>query len=214
MSLPIEQILNAITKARESSQPRNFEQSFDIVINLRELDMNRPDNRVNLRVQLPNSIGERKVLVFASSDLALRARRAGADSVVEPDELNQLANDKKAVKNRLKDYDVFVAEAPMMPTIGRIAGPILGPRGKMPIPVSPQAPIDDMIERQKRVVTLRSRDKSFVHCIVGKESMSDEQVAQNIETVVSNLANTTKRGFGNLKSAFLKLSMGKVVKIF
>ena len=96
MSLPRNKIINAIEKAREGSPPRNFVQSFDLAVNLRELDMNRPDNRVNIRFQLPKGAGQRKVLVFASGDLALRARRAGADAVVEPAELDQLASDKKA----------------------------------------------------------------------------------------------------------------------
>lgn len=214
MSLPRNKIINAIEEARGASPPRNFVQSFDLAVNLRELDMNRPDNRVNIRFQLPNGVGQRKVLVFASGDLALRARRAGADAVVEPAELDQLATDKKAAKNRLKDYDVFVAEAPMMPTVGRVAGPILGPRGKMPTPVPPQAPIDNIIERERCVVNLRSRDKPFIHCIVGKEDMSDEDIAQNIESVVSNLNGATKRGWGNIKSMFLKLTMGESVKMF
>jgi large subunit ribosomal protein L1 len=214
MSLPREKIINAISKVRERSPKRNFEQSFDLAINLRELDMNIPDNRVNLRFSLPHNIGDRKVLVFASGDLALRARRAGADSVIEPNELQQLAADRKTAKNRLKNYDIFVAEAPMMPRVGRVAGPILGPRGKMPTPVPPQAPIDSIIERERRVIILRSRDKPFVHCIVGKESMDDEKIAQNIESVINNLTNATKRGFGNIKSIYLKLTMGEVVQLF
>lgn len=213
MSLPTEQIMKGIEKAREASPERKFEQSFDLAINLRELDMNRPDNRVNIRFQLPNGVGERKILVFASGDLALRARRAGADEVVEPAELDQLATDKKAAKKKLAPYDSFVAEAPMMPTVGRVAGPILGPRGKMPTPVPPQAPIDDILERERRTIVLRSRDKAFVHCIVGKEGMSDEEVAQNIETVIRNLTAATKRGFANIKSMYLKLTMGDSVKL-
>jgi large subunit ribosomal protein L1 len=214
MSLPTEQILKTIEKAREVSPERKFEQSFDLAINLRELDMNRPENRVNIRFQLPNGIGKRKILVFASGDLALRARRAGADEVVEPTELNQLAMDKKAAKKKLASYDSFIAEAPMMPTVGRVVGPILGPRGKMPTPVPPQAPIDNIIERERRTIVLRSRDKEFVHCIVGKEGMIDEQIAQNIEAVVRNLSTATKRGFSNIKSMYLKLTMGDSVKLF
>ncbi|MBD3173506.1 50S ribosomal protein L1 [Candidatus Bathyarchaeota archaeon] len=213
MSLPREEIIEGIEKAREASPERNFEQSFDIAVNLRELDMNRPDNRINLRFQLPNGVGDRKVLVFASGDLALRARRAGADEVVEPAELDQLTTDKTAAKKKLAPYDSFVAEAPMMPTVGRVAGPILGPRGKMPTPVPPQAPIDEIIERERRTIVLRSRDKPFVHCIVGKEGMSNEEVADNIETVLRNLTAATKRGFQNIKTMYLKLTMGDSVKL-
>jgi len=214
MSLPIKDIIEAVGQAREKSPSRNFEQSFDLAVNLRELDLNRPDERVQTRVQLPNGIGNRKVMVFASGDLALRARRAGADEVIEPAELDQLADDRKEAKNRFKDYDTFVAEAPMMPTVGRVAGPILGPKGKMPTPVSPQAPIDEIVERERRVVVLRSRDRPYVHCIVGRESMSDEEVAQNIEAVVNALTRELKRGMGNIKNIYLKLTMGDSIKLY
>jgi large subunit ribosomal protein L1 len=214
MSVPRQQIMSAITEARGKSPKRSFEQTFEMAINLRELDMKRPENRVNLRVQLPNGIGGQKVLVFASGDLALRARRSGADDVIEPAELGELAKDKKAAKKRLKDYDIFISEAPLMPTVGRVAGPILGPRGKMPTPVPPQAPVDNVIERERRAIVLRSRDKPFVHCKVGKEEMTDEQVAQNIEAIMTNLTGSTKRGLGNIRSVYLKMSMGESVKLF
>ena len=94
MSLQHNQILQSIIKARASGKKRNFEQTFDLVINLRELDMKRPENRINLRVQLPNGISGQKILIFAGGDLALRARRSGADMIVEPAELSDLAKDK------------------------------------------------------------------------------------------------------------------------
>lgn len=213
MSVPREQIMDALAKAREAAPPRGFEQSVDITINLRDLDMRQPDNRVNLRISLPNGVGGQKVLVFASGDLALRSRRAGADDVIEPAELNELANDRKAAKKRLSGYDVFIAEAPLMPTVGRVAGPILGPKGKMPTPVPPQAPIDSILERERRVVVMRSRERPFVKCKVGKESMSDDEIASNVEAVLSNLNNSLKRGMNNVKSVYLKLTMGPAVKL-
>ncbi|MCW3979008.1 MAG: 50S ribosomal protein L1 [Candidatus Bathyarchaeota archaeon] len=213
MSVPREAIMDALSKAREAAPERGFEQTVDLTVNLKDLDMRQPDNRVNLRVSVPNGVGGQKVLVFASGDLALRARRAGADSVIEPTELNELASDRKAAKKRLKGYDIFIAEAPLMPTVGRVAGPILGPRGKMPTPVPPQAPIDAILERERRVVILRSRERPFVKCRVGKESMADEDLAGNIEAVLSNLSNSLKRGMNNVQSIYLKLTMGPSVKL-
>lgn len=213
MSVPREAIIDSLAKAREAAPERGFEQSVDLTVNLRDLDMRQPDNRVDLRVSLPNGVGGQKVLVFASGDLALRARRAGADSVIEPTELNELASDRKAAKKRLKGYDIFIAEAPLMPTVGRVAGPILGPKGKMPTPVPPQAPIDSILERERRVVILRSRERPFVKCKVGKESMADEDLAGNIEAVLSNLVNSLNRGMNNVESIYLKLTMGPSVKL-
>ena len=213
MSIPREKIIDALAKAREAAPERGFEQSIDLTVNLRELDMRRPENRVNLRIHLPNGVGSKKVLVFASGDLALRARRAGADSIIEPPELQEMASDKKAAKKRLKDFDVFIAEAPLLPTVGRVVGPILGPKGKMPTPVPPQAPIDTVIERERRAIILRSRDRPILHCIVGSEGMEDEKVAENVENVLSSLFAALRRGIGNIRSIYLKLTMGPAVKV-
>jgi len=214
MSIPREKIIDTLSKTREASAKRNFEQSIEMIVNLREVDMKRPENRINLRVQLPNGVGSKKVLIFASGDLALRARRAGVDGVVEPTELDSMAKDKKEAKKKLKDFDVFVAEAPMMPTVGRVVGPVLGPKGKMPIPVSPTAPIDSVIDRERKVIIVRSRDKPLIQCVVGTEGMENERIAENIDAVVSNLARTLKRGLANVRSIYLKLSMGETVRLF
>jgi large subunit ribosomal protein L1 len=213
MSVRKDTILEALAKARNSAPPRGFEQSVDLTVNLRDLDMRQPDNRVNLRIQVPNGVGGQKVLLFAQGDLALRARRAGADRVMEPAELNEMASDRKEAKRRLKDYDIFVAEAPLMPTVGRVVGPILGPKGKMPTPVPPQAPIDAILERERRTVILRSQDRPFVKCKVGKEAMSDEEIAGNVEAVLNSLTNALKRGANNIMSIYLKLTMGPAVKL-
>lgn len=213
MSISKENIIDALTKARDAAPRRGFEQSVDLMVNFRDLDMRRPENRVNLRIQLPNDLGGRRVLVFATGDLALRARRAGADRVLSPPELQEMASDRKEAKRRLKEYDVFIAEAPLMPTIGRVVGPILGPKGKMPTPVPPQAPIDSIIQRERRTIILRSRDQPFVHCIVGKEGMDDEKIADNVDTVFSNLTQTLQRGERNIRSASIKLTMGPSVKL-
>ena len=199
MSVSRDKIMGALAEARDKAPERAFEQSVDLT--------------VNLRISVPNGVGGQKVLVFASGDLALRARRAGADRIIEPNELNELASDRKEAKKRLKDYDIFIAEAPLMPTVGRVAGPILGPRGKMPVPVPPQAPIDAILDRERRVVILRSRERPFVKCKVGKESMSDEDLAGNIETILTNLIGTLKRGVNNIRSVYIKLTMGSAVKL-
>lgn len=213
MSASRKQILDALSKARETSEKRNFNQSVELIINLREVDMKRPENRINLRVELPKGTGSRRVLIFASGDLALRARRAGADGVIEPSELEALSKDNKEAKKRLRDYDAFVSEAPLMPTVSRVVGRFLGPKGKMPVPVPPEAPIDSILEREKRVVVLRSRDKPLIQCLVGTEDMRAEDIAENIESVLSNLTRVLKRGAGNIKSVYIKMTMGESVRL-
>jgi ribosomal protein L1 len=44
--------------------------------------------------------------------------------------------------------------------------------------------------------------------------MSDEEVAQNIEAVVNALTRELKRGMGNIKNIYLKLTMGDSIKLY
>ncbi|RJS89918.1 50S ribosomal protein L1 [Candidatus Bathyarchaeota archaeon] len=214
MAVSRREILRALKELREKRVERNFKQSIDLIVNLKDLDLRRPENRVNLRVELPHGTGkERKVCVFAEGDLALKAREAGVDLILGQDRLRELSSNRKEAKKLLTKYDVFLAEAPLMPLVGRVAGPILGPRGRMPTPVPPNAPLEQILERQRRTVLLRSRDRPLVQCSVGTEDMGDEEIAENVEAVLSALVGSLRRGAGNIKSIYLKMTMGPPVRL-
>ena len=214
MSVARKEILKALEEMRANRGERNFKQSIDLIINLKDLDLKRPENRVNLTVNLPHGTGKgQKVCVFATGDLALRARKAEVDLVVDQDQLKDLSANRKEAKKMLSKYDLFLAEASLMPVVGRVAGPILGPRGRMPTPVPSNAPIEQIIERQKNIVPLRSRDKPLIQLSIGTEDIDDEKLAENIETVLSTLIGSLKRGMTNIRSIYLKPSMGAPVRL-
>jgi len=214
MSVSRKEILKALEEMRANRGERNFKQSIDLIINLKDLDLKRPENRVNLTVNLPHGTGKgQKVCVFATGDLALRARKAEVDLVVDQDQLKDLSANRKEAKKMLSNYDLFLAESSLMPVVGRVAGPILGPRGRMPTPVPSNAPIEQIIERQKNIVPLRSRDKPLIQLGIGTEDLDDEKLAENIETVLSTLIGSLKRGMTNIRSIYLKPSMGAPVRL-
>lgn len=214
MSVSRKNILDALSEVRAKKGERNFRQSVDLVVNLRDIDLKRPENRVNLNVNLPNTIPKsQKICFFATGDLGLRARRAAVDLVVDQDQLRDLSTKRKDAKKLLSKYDIFLAEASLMPIVGRVAGPILGPRGKMPTPVPSNAPIEQFIERQRRAVALRTRDKPLIELSVGTEDMEDEKIAENVEALLTSLIGGLKRGLSNVKSIYLKTTMGEPVRL-
>jgi len=214
MSVSRNEILKALGEMRTNSGERNFEQSIDLIINLKEIDLKRPENRVNVTVNLPHGVSKgQKVCVFATGDLALRAKKAEVDLVVDQDQLKELSTDRKGAKKLLSKYDLFLAESSLMPVVGRVAGPILGPRGRMPTPVPSNAPIEQIIERQRNIIPLRTRDKPLIQLSIGTEDMGDEDLAENIETLLTTLIGSLKRGTGNIRSIYLKTSMGARVRL-
>jgi len=214
--MPLDQktILASVKEAKEKSAKRNFAQSIELVLTLKEIDMKSPEGKIQEIIELPYSLEKsNKICVIASGELALKARRANADLVLERAELDGLAGKKRELRKTANDYDFFIAEAPLLPLVGRILGPVLGPRGKMPMPVPPTADIANLLEKHRKTITLRMRNQPILQCRVGTESMKDEEIAENVQVVLRAIEGKLKKGMKNIKFAYLKTSMGKPVKI-
>jgi len=214
MSLDPKALLESVREAKTKAEKKKFTQSVELIINLRDIDMKKPESKIQESIELPNPIGKQgKVCVIATGELALKARRASADLVIERAELESLAGDKKKQKTLVNDYDYFISEAPLMPTVGRVLGAVLGPKGRMPTPVAPTANIADIIEKQRKTVQIRIRGQPILQCRIGTEDMPDEKIAENIEAVIRRLEGKLKRGLRNIRSIVVKTAMGPPIKL-
>ena len=215
--MPLDQktILTAVKEAKEKSEKRKFTQSVELVLKLQELDMKSPEAKIQEVVELPHVAQEKanKVCVVASGELALKARKAGADLVLERGDLERLAGKKRELRKIANDYDFFVAEAPLMPLVGKMLGPVLGPRGKMPTPVPPSADIAALLQKYRKTIILKLRNQPILQCRIGTESMTEEELAENIQTVLRVLEGKLKKGIKNIRFAYIKTAMGAPVKV-
>jgi len=214
MSLNAKTILESVKEAKSKTEKRKFVQSVELVINLRDIDMKKPESKIQELIELPYPIGKQiKICVIASGELASKAKKAGADLVIERSELEALAGDKKRQKSLVKTYESFIAEAPLMPTVGRVLGAVLGPKGRMPTPVVPTANIADIIEKQRKTVLVRIHGQPLLQCRIGTEDMPDEHIAENIQVIIRRLEPKLKRGLKNIRSMVIKAAMGPPIEI-
>jgi len=214
MPLNMKNLLAAVKEVKANANERKFSQSIDLAINLQNIDMKKPEGRIQERIELPHSVGkEMKVCVIATGEMATKAKTAGASLVIEKAALEALVADKKKQKGIAKEYDLFIAEAPLMPLVGKSLGASLGPRGKMPTPVPPNANIEEQIEKNRNVVFVRMRGQPVIQCRIGNESMKDEELAENVQAVVRRIEGKLKRGIKNFRSVYLKTSMGSSIKV-
>ena len=203
----------AVQKALESAKKRNFVETVELAINLKDVDLSIPKNRIQEDIILPNGRGKVvKVCVIGGGELALKAR-AVADLVITPDELGTIADDTKQAKKVANSTDFFIAEAPMMAVVGKRLGKVLGPRGKMPKPIPPGADPTGMIESLRKSVTVRTKDRKTFHVPVGTVNMPAEEIADNIDLVLKRVALKLEKGMANVASAYVKTSMGPSEKI-
>ena len=214
MPLAKDQLLTALAGLRKPDAKHGFTHSVELIVKLREIDLKKPENRLNESVELPNSLGkETKICVIAGGDLATRAKAGQADLVMGREDLDKLGKDKKATRKIASEYDYFIAEAPMMPLVGKTIGPILGPKGKMPTPVPPTAPIDQIVQSHRKLIRIRVRDQPVVQCRIGTEKMPDDEIAENAQAVFNRIEAKLERGAKNISQVLVKTTMGEPVKV-
>ncbi|MEA4978243.1 MAG: 50S ribosomal protein L1 [Methanomassiliicoccaceae archaeon] len=205
--------VTAVQKALESAKKRNFVETVELAINLRDVDLSIPKNRIQEDIVLPAGRGRiLKICVIGGGELALKAKDV-ADLVISPDELGALADDKKQAKKVANSIDYFIAEAPLMAVVGKRLGTVLGPRGKMPKPIAPGADPSAMIDQLRRTATIRTKDRKTFHVPVGTVDMKAQEIADNIDVILGRVEGRLEKGRHNIASAYVKTSMGPSEKV-
>jgi len=211
--MPDQAIIDAVKKVCDSSKKPEFAETLELAINLKDIDLSVQANRLDAEIILPKGRGRPvKVAIFASKEMAEKAAGA-ADMVITQEMLTELIGNKRKMKKLADSVSFFIADMSMMPTIGRSLGPILGPRGKMPKPLPPTADPIPIIRNLKSSVKVRTRDKMTFHVAIGTRGMDPEAVAENIEEVLARITSKLARGESNIRSVFLKSTMGEAVPI-
>ena len=206
-------INQAIEDALTTDKKRNFVEAVEVAINLRDVDLQNPQKRINAEVALPHGRGRpARVAVFAQGEMAVISKKI-VDTVISPDQIEDLSDNKREAKKLADKFDFFVAETGLMATIGKSLGIVFGPRGKMPRPIPPQADIERIIKSLTNLVPVRSKDRPTFHVPIGNVSMPQEQLAENLETIIKRVESSLDRGSDNIASIWVKTTMGKAVKL-
>ena len=207
-------IEEAVKKVLEDSKPRNFTQSIDVVITINDLDVNKPENRLDEEVLLPNGRGKDvKIAFIAEGELAYQAEKAGADLVIDKEQLEAYGKNRAEAKKIANSYDFFVAQSDLMPTVGRFLGPVLGPRKKMPKPIPASANPEVILGRLRSTVKVRVKDQPIIQSIVGSEDMTEAQIAENVDAVLDVLDRNLEKGQKQIKALYIKTTMGPVTRV-
>lgn len=202
-----EQLKQALVELRKKKE-RKFDQSVDFIINLQKFDIKK--DQVNLFVSVPHKIKDKKICGF------LEIKSNLVDTITKSE--FKKYSDKREIKKLVNKYDFFIAQASLMPTIATTFGRALGPAGKMP---SPQLGIminaDDKVigELKNRInnsVKIKTKEPS-IKVVVGKQSMKDEDLIENMTTIYNAVLKVLIKGNDNIRNLEVKFTMTKPQKI-
>lgn len=198
-----------IKNAREGFEKRNFTQSAELTLILKDIDVKKGFS-INEVVNLPNKVTKTSsICVFASGDMGTRAKKAQVDRIIEPEELDRLGTNKKDARKVVKAYDFFLADTSLMSNVGRSLGQFMGPKGKMPSPIAYGAPIENIADRFRGSVRARAKNQLNISAKIGDEKMDDEQILGNAVAVISAIEKKLPQGDKNIHNAVIKFTMSR-----
>ncbi len=201
---------DAVALAKKAATAK-FDETVEVHIRT-GCDGRHADQQIRGAVVLPNGTGKTvKVLVFAKGDKIAEAEAAGADYVGGDELIPKIQNDGWL------DFDVVVATPDMMGVVGRL-GKGLGPKGLMPNPKAGTVTMDvtkAINDIKAGKIEYRLDKTNIIHCPIGKVSFSEEQLTQNLNTLLEAIVKakpSTLKG-QYLKSITLSSTMGPGVKV-
>jgi large subunit ribosomal protein L1 len=209
--------LDTLKSAKAASPKRNFKQSVDLIINLKDLDLKKNENQIDMFVAMHYSTGKvPKICGLVGPELSEQAKST-LDFALLQDGFKDY-KEKKQVKKLANQYDFFIAQANIMPQVAAAFGRVFGPRGKMPNPkagcvVPPNANLGVLKERLKKMIRVSAKKDPLIQAMVGKDDQKEEEVVDNIMTLYNQLIQALPNERHNIKSMFLKLTMGKPVRV-
>lgn len=208
-------IKKAVEELAKSSE-RKFNQSFDLLIALKELNLKKPEEQVEFFMQLPHSPGRKvKVCALVGPELVDDAKKV-CDTVISLSEFDKY--NKSKMKKIAGEHAFFIGQANIMPKIAASWGRVLGPRGRMPNPkagciVPPKADLAGLYKRLQTTIKIEAKKQPNIQVLVGKQDMDVEKVVENVRAVFDQVIHHLPRENNNIKHVALKLTMSKPVHL-
>ncbi len=203
--------VNDAIEVLKKTASAKFDETIEAHVRL-GVDGRHADQQVRGAVVLPHGTGKTvRVLVFAKDAKLTEAQEAGADFVGGQELIPKIQNEGWL------DFDVVVATPDMMSVVGRL-GRILGPKGLMPNPKAGTVTMDvakAIQDIKAGKIEYRLDKTNIIHCPIGKASFTDEQLADNFQTLIGAIikAKPSAAKGQYLKSVVLSSTMGPGIKL-
>merc|ERR1712060_394460 len=140
--------------------------------------------------------------------------KAKALPYMSAEDLKKLNKDKKKVKKLAKKYDAFLASESLIKQIPRLLGPGLNKAGKFPTMLTHS---DDMVGKVndiKATVKFQMKKVLCLNVAVGNVGMTEDQIVQNLNLSINFLVSLLKKNWQNVKSLYIKSTMGAPQRLY
>jgi len=209
----VRQSFKELLEYSTDQKPRKFTETVELQIGLKNYDPQR-DKRFSGTVRLPNVPRPKmKICILGDQHHIDQAKSIGLD-YMSVDDLKKLNKNKKLIKKLAKKYDAFLASEALIKQIPRLLGPGLSKAGKFPTPISHADSLEEKVTEIKATIKFQLKKVLCLGVAVGHVAMTEDQLVNNTMMSINFLVSLLKKNWQNVKSLFIKSTMGKPVRLF
>lgn len=217
----LEKSLKEVLAQSEVKKKRKFIETVDVIVNLKNVNLKDPNKRFNNEIELPNAVNENAPLCFfVEGDQLVQAGNLKVYAM-NKEQMDTMGKAEKAAKRKfVNKYEYFIANTELMKLVAKNFGKLFGPKGKMPRPqpqgfgvINPGDSIAPTIERYKKVIRMKLQKFPLIQFKIGTKAMDMKKLVQNLKASIEWIEQKMEKGRQNIRSIYVKTTMGVPVKI-
>merc|ERR1712047_43346 len=195
------------------TKKRKFQETVDLQIGLKNYDPQK-DKRFSGTVKLKHVPRPKfKVCVLGDQQHCDEAKSKNIPSM-SADDLKKLNKNKKEVKKLAKKYDAFLASESLIKQIPRLLGPGLNKAGKFPALLTHGDDIDAKIIDLQSTIKFQMKKVLCLSVAIGNVAMTEDELVQNIHLAINFLVSLLKKHWQNVRSLYIKSTMGPAQRLY
>merc|ERR1712181_167537 len=206
-----ESVQNVLKASKD--KPRKFQETVELQIGLKNYDPQR-DKRFSGTIKLKNIPRPKLKICVLGDESHCDEAKANDIPYMDVEALKKLNKDKKLVKKLAKKYDGFVASDTLIKQIPRILGPGLNKAGKFPTMITHGDNMVAKVEELKATIKFQLKKVLCLAVAVGNVSMQADDLTANIGLAINFLVSLLKKNWQNVRSLYIKSSMGPSQRLY
>lgn len=202
-----------LTSSLDPEAKRNFTETIELQFGLKNYDPAR-DKRFSGNIRLPNVPRPKMTICVLGDTLHCDQAKACNIPFRSVDDLKKLNKNKKEIKKLAKSFDAFLASDAVIKQIPKLLGPGLNKAGKFPTPISHSDDLAEKIAETKATIKFQYKKSPCLGVAIGTVEMTEDELVANTMLSINFLVSLLKKNWQNIRSIYVKSTMGKPIRLY
>jgi large subunit ribosomal protein L10Ae len=202
-----------LAASNDAESKRNFTETVELQFGLKNYDPAR-DKRFGGNIRLPYVPRPKMTVCILGDTLHCDQARAMDIPFRSVDDLKKLNKNKKEIKKLAKMFDAFLASEAVIKQIPKLLGPGLNKAGKFPSPITHGDNLGEKIAEMKATIKFQYKKSPCLGVAIGTVEMSEDEIVTNTMLSINFLVSLLKKNWQNIRSIYIKSSMGKPIRLY